>query len=72
MKKKRAIGKIYKPKTMFFREGVGSAKSGSDEYEMSLNMGGSCPIICSKTTGKWWTIGWEDLIELAVEAGIDK
>jgi len=67
----KAIGRIYPKKTMFLRQHVGDAKSGKTGYEMSFNIGGSHPIIRSNQTGKWWTVSWQELIELAIKKGID-
>ena len=65
-------GQLYEPDSMFFRVPVGDAKSGDLEYEMTLNVGGNNPIIRSKQTGKWFVLGWSEIIVMAVEAGIDK
>jgi hypothetical protein len=66
-------GKLHPPKTMFFRQDVGTAK-GEDgtEYEMTVNMGGATPIIRSKKTGKWFTLSWQDIIDMAIERGINE
>jgi hypothetical protein len=65
-------GKLYPKETMFFRQHVGEAKSDNLAYEMSFNVSGNAPIVHSKQTGQWWTISWQELLELAVVAGIDK
>jgi hypothetical protein len=64
-------GTIMPAKTLFFRVHVGEAKDGKKVYEMSLNVGGSVPIIHSKTTGKWFVLSWPAIITMAVKAGID-
>ncbi len=68
----KQIGKVHEKSTLFFRQYVGDAKSGKLQYEMATNMGGSTPIIESKQTGKWFTVSWQELIDLAVKAGVDK
>ncbi len=66
-------GKIHAAKTLFFRAAVGNADDGeSVGYEMSILVGDNSPIILSKQTGKWFTLSWQAIIELAVEAGIDE
>ncbi len=70
--KRSHLGTIHPPDTLFFRSFAGTAKSGRNEYEMSLNVGGSVPIVHSKQTGKWFVLPWEDIIELAIKAGVDK
>ena len=53
------------------KDTAGEAKDGKKVYEMSLNVGGSVPIIHSKTTGKWFVLSWPAIITMAVKAGID-
>lgn len=66
-------GKLYVPKTMFFRDEVGKAEGSNGlAYEMSLNMAGSHPIVMSRKTGKWFTLSWHDIVKMAVDAGIDE
>ena len=67
------IGKIHPKKTMFLRNNVGSADGpGGFSYEMSSNFSDHSPIIQSKKTGKWFVLGWEEIVNLAIDAGIDK
>jgi hypothetical protein len=70
----KKIGEIHPPKTLFFRQSVGDAKDKETGlgYEMTVNMGQYTPIVKSEQTGKWFTLSWTDIINLAVEAGIDK
>ena len=69
--KRTTRGEIHPKRTMFLRCHVGDARSGNTAYEMSTNASCMNPIIQSKQTGKWFTLSWQDIIELAVEAGID-
>jgi hypothetical protein len=71
---KDTLGEIHKPQTLFLRVGVGEAKNAEDGhmYEMSTNMSDGAPIIQSKKTGKWFVLPWQDIIVLAVKAGIDQ
>lgn len=71
-KSKKQIGKIHDKSVLFFRQHVGEATSDDIGYEMSVNVGGLTPIVLSKKTGKWFTLGWEDIINLAVVAGINQ
>ncbi len=65
--------KIHKKGTLFLRTHVGKATDNDgNSYEMALNVNNSVPIIRSEKTGKWATISWGDIIELAVQAGVDK
>ena len=64
-------GHIHAPETMFFRLEVGTAESKDGQYEMSLNIGGSHPIVRSTVTGQWYTISWRDIVNLARKKGID-
>jgi len=56
---------------MFLRVHCGEAKSGKLKYEMSTAIAGM-PIVESKQTGKWFTLSWQAIIDMAVKAGIDE
>lgn len=72
-KKRASLGKIYPENTMFLRMAAGTAKTeDGQEYEFSTNIGGGNPIIYSKQSGKWWSATWQDLIDLAIEMGLDE
>jgi hypothetical protein len=66
------IGTLHPKKTLFFRRHIGEAEAGKLTYEMATNMSESIPIIQSKQTGKWFTLSWQEIIDLAILAGIDK
>lgn len=66
------IGKIYKSMSLFFRQHVGEAKRENSNYELSMVINDQTPLVCSKQTGKYFSISWQEIIELAIEAGIDK
>lgn len=65
------IGKIHPKGTMLLRNSAGEATGGKVKYELCYSMAGT-PIITSGKTGKIWTINWELLLQLAVNAGIDE
>lgn len=64
------IGEILPPRSMILRQHIGEASCGDLKYEMSTGMNGA-PIVRSKQTGKWFTISWAKILELADKAGID-
>jgi hypothetical protein len=64
-------GTIHPKKTMFLRQDCGKAKGDKVEYELTAAMTGE-PIVRSSLTGKFFTLSWENIIDLAIEAGIDK
>lgn len=66
-----SIGEIHDKDSLLMRVHVGTAKSGDDSYEMSHGMGYT-PVVRSLTTGKFFTLCWQDIINLAVEAGINE
>lgn len=66
-------GKIQPRGTMYLRINVGDAEAEDGKrYEMTVGAGASNPIIRSEKSGRFWTIGWDELIDLAREAGIDE
>lgn len=65
------IGLVQSKDRLFLRMSVGTATLGEGKYEMSTNIGDSSPMIRSQKTGKWWSITWNQLLDLAIKAGID-
>lgn len=67
------IGKLHKPHTLLLRLAVGEATHDSGQkYELSTSAGGSQPIVRSESTGRWFILAWQDIINLARKAGIDE
>lgn len=68
----RKYGKIDGPKSLFMNQHVGKADDGEGkEYGLAAHMDFS-PLIKSKTSGRYFTLGWMDIVRLAVAAGIDE
>lgn len=66
-------GKIHPKRTLFLRVHVGEAKDeNKNTYELSINANDTSPLVCSKKTGKYFTLSWEDIMNLARDADIDK
>ena len=67
------LGEVMPKETLILRHAVGDAKGGPDgaEYSLTANFANLQPIVESKQTGKFWTIGWAQLIELAIKAGVN-
>ena len=51
---------------------TGTAEAGGVKYELTINMGNNTPIVSSSKTGKYFTLSWQDIINLAIDAGINK
>lgn len=67
-----SIGEVHSKDSMFLRISVGSATSGDGtKYDLDTGMNGT-PMIMSSKTRKTWSISWNELIELAIAAGIDE
>lgn len=65
-------GKIHPSGTLILRESRGNAEEESGrKYELSVTMHGQ-PCVCSETTGKYFVLSWEEILAMAVEAGIDR
>ena len=67
-----SIGEIHPPESMFLRNVVGKGNKGENHYEMDTDTGTGCPIVRSKQTGKWFTLSWTKIVNMAREAGIDE
>ncbi len=67
------IGQLHPPTTLFFRIDVGTAKDPNGSvFEITAHTADKTPIVRSEKTGRWFTLSWEDIINLALEAGIEK
>lgn len=63
-------GKIYPPDSLIMRVSQGSARSAEHgKFELNTDLSGSPLILCEKT-GRYWAIGWRELLGMAVDAGI--
>lgn len=66
------MSKIYEKRALFLRTLIGEA---SDEegnvYELAVTAD-SAMLVKSKQTGRTFNITWQDVLELAVEAGINE
>ncbi len=65
-------GTIHPERTLFLRHACGSAtdKEGR-KYDLTLNVSDMSPIVESGQTKKYFTLSWQDIIDLAVEKGVD-
>ena len=65
------FGKFIEPNHLLLRKEVATGKVGSMEYTMEISS--TCePMVVSKATGKRFVLTWQDIVELAVLAGIDE
>lgn len=64
------IGTIHPPRSMFLHEGIGGATDGENKLAISVSFTSKTPLIRSETTGKWFSLSWQEILTLAVEAGI--
>ena len=66
-------GKMLDMKALYMTIHVGEAtdKENGIEYQMAL-MANSSPVITSDKTDKRFNLSWQDIINMAIEAGIDK
>ena len=69
-KNKKPLGEILPKESMILRTHIGSATLGKKAYEMSTSMTGR-PLILSKQTGKYFSLPWADILDLAIQAGVD-
>lgn len=71
MSDKKTVGTIHNKDSLFLRIDGGTADSPqTGKFELAVNMGSSTPIIRSERTGKWFSLSWEDIIRLGIDAGI--
>jgi hypothetical protein len=69
------FGKLRGPNTLFLRSHVGEVKvqlNGREEV-LELSCGGigqGSPIVRCNRTRQWFTLSWEDIATMALDAGI--
>lgn len=67
-----STGTIHESNTLFFRIEAGTATSPEgNKYELSIGVSGNAPIVHSNKSGQWFTLTWNQIIRMAIEAGID-
>lgn len=65
-------GKVHPPNTLFMSVHVGTAtREDGGEYDLASSLGGS-PIVYNKQSQRWYSLGWQDILKMAVEAGLDE
>lgn len=67
----QAKGSLTEANVLLMTVYIGEASSDKSKYEL-LNSVSGFPIIHSKQSGRYWSLGWQDLIRLAVANGVDK
>lgn len=66
------LGTIKPKGTLILREQVGEAEAeNGNSYELTTSVSSGQPIVRSQKTGKWFLLSWQEIIDLAVEAGVD-
>ena len=65
------MGKIIEKDVLMMKTFIGSAEMSGKSYELSTSMNGA-PMVQSNQTGRWFALTWDDIIKMALEAGIDK
>jgi hypothetical protein len=66
----KTLGTIHSKDTLMLRVYCGTAKSADEGYDLTTSTSGN-PIVQSKSTGKFFSLGWQEIIGLAIEAGIN-
>jgi len=63
-------GKVYPLRSAFLRIHAGEAEADGQTYELSTSTSAT-PLILSKTSGHTWGISWQELLDMAIAAGVD-
>lgn len=73
------VGTLHGPSTLFIRASAGSAKLSEGELAGlefdfgSLGLGGpGSPYVECKKTGLYFTLTWQEIISMAINAGVCK
>ena len=66
------MSEILERGVMILRVVVGEAEDDQgNKYEMTVSMA-SAPLLKSKLTGRTFALSWSDILEQAIEAGINE
>lgn len=67
-------GKILPKQKLIMMVHAGTAESGHGEHNYSLgtNALNGAPVILHEGNHQYWVISWEELLEMAVSAGINE
>ena len=65
---------IIEKDKLLMRVHVGEAKDEENgiEYHLSTSLATSTPMVSSSKTGRIFTISWGDILEMAIQAGINE
>lgn len=55
---------VYEPRTLMFRQAIGTAERDGEKWECALNMNGMTPMVRTPG-GRWIVFPWEALCEAA-------
>lgn len=64
-------GKVLPESSMFMRELIGNAEHEGKKYDAYRIWGSSTPLIFSHETKQYFKLEWSEIIQLAIDAGID-
>lgn len=67
----KQYGKFIENGALLLRKEIGTGHMGGKEYLMQTTATGN-PIIESKATGKRFMLEWQDILNLAIDAGVDE
>jgi hypothetical protein len=66
-------GTLHGPASMFLTTGCGTATGGGEKYELlCAGWGAGPPMIRCERTRLTFTLSWEDVLNMAIAAGIAK
>lgn len=68
----KKLGKIHGKGFMTLHMDCGTAKTDEYKLDLSTNASNGSPMVRNSVTNKWFTLNWQEIIDLAIEAGIDK
>ncbi len=65
-------GEIVEKSKFILRVACGTAEDTDNgvKYELSTSIGGN-PVVRNAKTGRFFVLSWDDILEMAQEAGID-
>ena len=69
---KETVGTIHDKDALFLWQDVGTIEDGENKYEVTVLSPLLSPIVKSEQSGKYFSLDWQAIVRLAIDAGIDK
>lgn len=67
-----SVGIVHKRSTVLPTSYIGTRRVDGAAFQIGVNPSSKLPIIRSKDSGRVWVPTWDDLVHLAIDAGVTR